>query len=458
MKTIGDPEDVAVLLSAYLTTQGWRPADLVRLSGVDPKSMSGYLKGKINATRRNLERLARPGNLTVAQFEELLPLARSLRLGLKESLESQGELLANLSQEVTRAALAGLAPILLELPSLAGSGREATSPADYEMFCGLLCEDSARAAADEASEGLELASLALRVAEFAPELVKIALQGYCWGFIGNARRVGGNLSEAEAAFERSDHLWNQADPGNLRLLEGARLFDLKASLRKAQGRFEEALGLLHQALVIASTEASKGRLLLNEATVLSRLDRYDQALNRLREAEALIDAESDPRSMFGIRFNVIVNLIHLERYQAATALLPEVQERAKASENGLDLVRVRWLEARLGAGLGRREEAVALFEQVKEEFTTRDIAYDAALVSLELAVLWLEEGRTGKVKELAGQMLWIFESQKVHKEALAALTLFREAAGREAATLELTRRVLGYLEKAQSAPGLRFGG
>lgn len=55
-------------------------------------------------------------------------------------------------------------------------------------------------------------------------------------------------------------------------------------------------------------------------------------------------------------------------------------------------------------------------------------------------------------------MLWIFTSQKVHKEALAALTLFREAAEREAATLALARRVIGYLERVEEAPGLPFKG
>jgi tetratricopeptide (TPR) repeat protein len=459
MKPIGDSEDVAVLLSAYLTAHGWKPADLVRLSGVDPKSISGYLKGKVNATRRNLERMAQPGNLTIERFEELLPLARSLRLGLKECLESQGELLADLSQEVTRAALAGLAPALLEIPSMADSGREALSTADFPMLCGWLCGESEQAAADDASRGLALATLALRVAEIAPEPEsrKVTLQGFCWAFVGNARRVGGDLPGAEAAFGRSARLWSQEASADLPL-DGARLLDLEASLRKHQGRFEKALSLLGNALKATTTEASRGKLLIKEASVFSRVDQYEQALDRLRQAEMLIDVEKDPRTLLVIRYNTIVYLIHLEKYQEAETRLAEVQERAKALGNALDLVRVKWLEGRLGAALGRRKEAKAIFEEVKEEFTTRNIAYDAASVSLELAVLWLEEGRTAEVKELAEQMLWIFETQKVHKEALAALTLFREAAGREAATLELTRRVLGYLEKAQGAPGLRFGG
>lgn len=110
------------------------------------------------------------------------------------------------------------------------------------------------------------------------------------------------------------------------------------------------------------------------------------------------------------------------------------------------------------AGLGRRGEAVAAFRQVQEEFTSRSIPFDAALVSLELAVLWLDDGRTKEVKKLALKMLWIFNSQEVHQEALAALTLFHEAALKEAATSALTRRVLRFLERAREAPELRFEG
>jgi hypothetical protein len=77
-------------------------------------------------------------------------------------------------------------------------------------------------------------------------------------------------------------------------------------------------------------------------------------------------------------------------------------------------------------------------------------------VSLELATLHLEEGRTRLVKELAGEMLWIFKSQNVHREALAALALFRHAALAEKAQAEWTRRLVKYLYRAQYDPGLRL--
>ena len=84
------------------------------------------------------------------------------------------------------------------------------------------------------------------------------------------------------------------------------------------------------------------------------------------------------------------------------------------------------------------------------------MSYDVALALLEEAVLMLEKGRSGEVKELAGELNQVFESKGVHLEALAALQLFRAAAEREEATTELARRVLRFLFRAQHDQGLRF--
>jgi len=78
----------------------------------------------------------------------------------------------------------------------------------------------------------------------------------------------------------------------------------------------------------------------------------------------------------------------------------------------------------------------------------RGLPYDAALASLDLAVLYLEEGRTREVKDLAREMAEIFKAQGIAREALAALTLFVEAAQKETATVELVRRVIQRVEGA----------
>ena len=62
------------------------------------------------------------------------------------------------------------------------------------------------------------------------------------------------------------------------------------------------------------------------------------------------------------------------------------------------------------------------------------------------------------VAELAREMVPIFEAQDVHREALAALAVFQQAALHQGATVELVKRVTRYLEAARGNPGLKFEG
>lgn len=50
----------------------------------------------------------------------------------------------------------------------------------------------------------------------------------------------------------------------------------------------------------------------------------------------------------------------------------------------------------------------------------------------------------------------IFHAQDVHREALAALVIFQEAARREELTLQKAREIAAYLREARGNPGLRF--
>ena len=71
-------------------------------------------------------------------------------------------------------------------------------------------------------------------------------------------------------------------------------------------------------------------------------------------------------------------------------------------------------------------------------------------------MILLEQGRTGETRKLAEEILPIVQAQKVEREALAALQVFYDAAKRETATVELTRRIVKFLYRAQHDPELRF--
>jgi transcriptional regulator with XRE-family HTH domain/ribosomal protein L20 len=322
--------------------------------------------------------------------------------------------------------------------------------------CERLCEESAKAGADKAERAVEIAGLALRVAEQNPGPESAQLQGYAWAFVGNARRVQGNLPDADRAFVRSREMWQKGEAAGPTPLDGTRILGLEASLRLYQGRVEDAIALLNRALTLMKTGETRGRLLIQKAIGLLVAGKHEASIEALTEAASSFAEANPTRLVFSVRFNIAVNLCLSGRYCEAEALLSSVRKLALDLGNELDLVRVLWLEARAKAGLGQREEAMAALEQVRGEFTSRAIAYDAALASLEVAVLRLEDGCTREVKDMATQMLWIFRAQGVHRDALAAFRLFYDAAKQETATVDMTRRVLGYMEKARHAPGLRF--
>ena len=121
-----------------------------------------------------------------------------------------------------------------------------------------------------------------------------------------------------------------------------------------------------------------------------------------------------------------------------------------------DLIKVLWLEASCAAQLDRGAEALVKLEQVRRALEVKKKPYDAALASLDIALLYRNEARFAEIETLADEMLVIFSAQKVHREAIAAVILFKEAAKKKEVTSELVRRLQSYLKEARNDPQLRF--
>ncbi len=322
-----------------------------------------------------------------------------------------------------------------------------------------LSEASVRAAAHKVEDAVELADLALFTAEKVQgdEICRCRLQGWCWAHVGNSRRAATDFDAADEAFARALSLWEKGTACHSELLPEWRMLDLEASLRRAQHRFPEALKLLGRALAgCRGNELTSGRILLSKSNVFEQSGDLEGALAALQEATAFVEACGDPEQIFALRFNTADVLSLLDRHDEAARLLPEVRELALEQGHEMNLRRLVWLESRVAAGLGRAPEAMMGLEQVRLAFTDLGLPYEAALSSLELAVLWLEAGRPAEVRKLAATMAWIFKAKGIQEEALAALKLFRDAAEQEAVTVELTRHVLAEVRKSErSAPSLQ---
>jgi tetratricopeptide (TPR) repeat protein len=313
-----------------------------------------------------------------------------------------------------------------------------------------LTEESVRAAPRSAADALDLARLAVRVAQLAPgdDAWRSLLEGYTRAFVANALRVAGSLAAADAEWREVRRLWLAgagADPAGV--LPEWRLLDLEASLRCVTRQFDTALALLDRAAAVAPP-AALGRILLNRAQALEQAGDIQAAVAALRDAAPLVTATADPRLRWVLAFNLTVNLCHLQLFEEADIHLPELRQRAGELDHALDLLHVQWLAGRVAAGLGRRQEALDTFGLVRDAWTSRGDAIGTAMVSLEIAILYLQEGRTAAVRELVGTLARIVLAAKgVESEALAAFRLFSQAAQSETATMEQARSLLALFER-----------
>ena len=282
----------------------------------------------------------------------------------------------------------------------------------------------------------------------APGL-RLRLSGQCSPGTGGSPRRGREIFQVR-------WLWQAGEDCPIPLLEESRLLDLKASLRRSQRRLPEALELLDRALAADERGAYTGHLLIKRAKTLEEMGEMETAIAVLQEAEPFTKSERDPRLFLCLKHNLADYLSKVRRYEEAESLLPEVRAICARLGNELDGVRFRWVEGRIADGLGRTTQAIEILTQVRADFASRNMDYDTALVSLELATIFAREGRTDAVKALARHMAPIFQAQGVHREALAALALFRQAAESEEVTADLARRLLDYLHRARQDPKLRF--
>jgi len=321
-----------------------------------------------------------------------------------------------------------------------------------------LCAESERAAAGDPQQALELADLALRVAELVTgePAWRSLLAGYVWAFLGNARRVASDLPGAEKAFCQARKLWEEGAAADFGLLDGSRLLDLEASLLREERHMTAALERLEQALALHPTGAGRGRILLKKGYTLEQMGSYEASVEALQEAAPWINRERDPRWYLGLRFTWVACLCHVDRHEEAEEALPELRALTEQPEQAMDRVRLCWLTGRVAGGLGRTAEGIEALAAARAAFAEKKIRYDEALVSMELAGLYLEQGRTEDVKALVRQMEPVFRDQEVHAEARKALQLFRQVVELEIMTVELVRRLAGYLYRAQHNPELHF--
>ena len=279
------------------------------------------------------------------------------------------------------------------------------------------------------------------------------LQARAWAELANAWRVREDLPQAEEAMARALAL---ADGTGSTLLR-ARLAELRASLLCDQRQFPEAFRLLDEAHALYTRRGDAhgaGRVLITKGLYTGYMGDPRQALPLLAEGLAAIDRERDPRLAFHTLHNALLFRVELGELEEARRQIQRMRPLYTRHAGASERTKLRIIEGKIAAGLGDLARAEELFLETRRGVDAAGLGYLAALVSLELAAVWLRQGRRDEARRLVTELVTVFRSIGVEREAMAALALLGEAVNKDQSTLELLALISGALRQLHGSPGL----
>lgn len=311
-----------------------------------------------------------------------------------------------------------------------------SEPSDEMSRINILLEGSRARRYDNPRDMVHLAELARAAAEaLDPEeygAVRIAdLRARVWTELGNAYRVAEALYLADRALFRAIGCYDEGSK-DLRIL--AQIADRTASLLWHQRRFEDAFALLDR---IAQFYRSRGegnlaaRALIKRGLIAENSGDPEEAVRLLLEALTLLDSRADSGLRLAGVHNLLMCATEVGLFPLVRRLLGMVRPLYGSNGNRLNLLRLRWVEGRVFAGLGSPEEAEAAFREVREGFLEAGLLFPASMVSLDLARLWLNRNRIAEIKGLAEELIESFRMLRVGREAIVSLLLLRRACEKE---------------------------
>jgi tetratricopeptide (TPR) repeat protein len=358
-------------------------------------------------------------------------------------------------------------PVLLErLRELTPDDRRLvlrSDPAFHTWALGeRLIEESRRSLGSDLDGARDLADCAVIVtgalepaAGFSGALID-DLRARAWGVRGEVLRRLSDLRGASEAFATAEGL---IDQGTGDALEEAGLLELKAALCRDQSRACEAHELLDGAAAIYRRYRDfhlMGRAFLQKGRVHGQENELAAAIDWLRKGLGLIEPERDPLLDLGARHFLMLYLTESGRAREARFLLKASRTEMLRHATPWLLARLRWLEGKIYGALHFPAEAERALLDARHGFLGLKADLDAAAVSLDLAVLCVAQGRAAEVRRLAEEILPVFRSRELHREAIAALLALRQASRMETRSARLLVEIRDHLDRARRGPTLRF--
>jgi tetratricopeptide (TPR) repeat protein len=328
-------------------------------------------------------------------------------------------------------------------------------------FCGLLLDACREWGFQDPPRALQAARLGVQIAdrldrERYGEARVNDLRARAWATLGNAERILTDFRAAEKSFAQAERLLKSGtgDPVELALFL---LFE--ASLLGHQQRFAKAFRQLDRVVRLGRLAGDLhlcGKALITRGFLAGMAHEHELSLRLLREGLPLVDPEAEPRLLLAAYHNLILGLTESGNLTEAGELLEHSGPLYERLGDRMNLIRRTWLEGKIALGRGELPHAESLLLGARTQLTERELGYDAALLSLDLAQVYARQGRGAEMRKLAEEMLPIFQSRAIRREAVSALIVFQKAAAMERVTLGIVQELSDSLQESRSTPGLRL--
>jgi hypothetical protein len=260
----------------------------------------------------------------------------------------------------------------------------------------------------------------------------------CWAELGNAYRLANEMDLAWYALSRASQ-W--ADRGRGDLAAVSRIGGFLVGHLTDLKRYEDALTILEQLenlyerlgrpRQVGETLVKKGRLRAALGDTESALRLTAEGLRALRPEAAKVAAEEVLDLIdFAVRCDA----------RAASKLLWHARACGLLPCDSSSEFRLHWAEGQIFLKLGAAPRAEAALRSARQGFKRTGLLALWALAGLDLARLWVPQGRREEVGELAEELLAALGEEEAGWEALGAIELLKRDSAQGRASVEVLQK------------------
>ena len=195
-----------------------------------------------------------------------------------------------------------------------------------------------------------------------------------------------------------------------------------------------------------------GRALVKHVHRLPHGRRAREGDPLLYQALELIDPAREPRLLLVAWHNLIDDLAETGQFMEAQKLLVKARPLYHQFPQPWSQNPRQVGGGTIARGSARIEKPRRSSSRPATASSPRAQPTTSPSVSLDLASLYAEQGRTAELKRLGEEMVPIFSSRQIHREALAALAFWKQAVEAERAGAELVTGVASFLKRARHDP------